>query len=122
MDFQFEIRWKEVTARLATIFGGPLELEGVLFVIGVQELGQGTRKFKKDEKQDLIHIGICTILSPYGYYQFSHYDSDRWPHFDALKKLPFLNDSDQKQFIRRAVVDYFEKENVIGLSGQKSFD
>ena len=122
MDFQFELRWKEVTSRLAKIFGGPLELEGVLFVIGVQELGQGTKKFKKDEKQDLIHIGICTILSPYGYYQFSHYDSDRWPHFDTLKKLPFLNDSDQKQFIRRAIVDYFEKENVIGLSGQMSFD
>ena len=122
MDFEFEMRWKEITARLAKIFDGPLELEGILFVIGVQELGQGTRKFKKDEKQDLIHIGICTILSPYGYYQFSHYDSDKWPHFDTLKKLPYLNDIDQKQFIRRAVVDYFEKEDVIGLSEQRSFD
>lgn len=122
MDFEFEIRWKELTARLAKIFGGPLELEGILFVIGVQELGQGTRRFKKDEKQDLIHIGICTILSPYGYYRFSHYDADKWPHFDALKKLPYLNDSDQKQFIRRAVVDYFEKESIIDQSGQKSFD
>jgi|SRR5690554_841892 len=116
MDYEFELRWKEITARLAEIFGGPLELEGILFVIGVQELGQGTRRFKKDEKQDLIHIGICTILAPYGYYEFSHLDIDKWPHFDALKKLPYLNDRDQKQFIRRAVVDYFEKENIIDLS------
>lgn len=112
MDFHFEMRWREVSSKLAKIFGGPLELEGILFIIGVQELGQGIRRFKKDEKQDLIHIGICTILSPYGYYRFSHYDSDRWPHFEVLKKLPYLNDREQKEFIRRAVVEYFEKENL----------
>ncbi|NEN25274.1 hypothetical protein G3O08_17390 [Cryomorpha ignava] len=115
MDFEFEIRWKETIAQLEKIFGGALELEGILFLIGVQALGQGTRKFKKDEKLDLIHIAICTILTPYGYYEFSHYDTDKWPHFENVKKLPFLNDNDQKLFMRRAIVDYFEKENIIDL-------
>jgi len=122
MDFEFERRWKEVIGQLEKIFGGDLELEGILFVIGVQELGQGTRRFKKDEKLDLIHIGICTILSPYGYYEFSHYDNEKWPHYEAIKKLPFLNDSDQKLFMKRAIVDYFEREGIIDLSEQTSSD
>ena len=116
MDFDFEMRWKKLIGELEKIFGGELELEGILFTVGVQVLGQGTRKFKKDEKLDLIHIAICTILSPYGYYEFSHYDEEKWPHYTALKKLPYLNDSDQKQFMRMALLDYFERENIIDLS------
>ncbi|MFN2423057.1 MAG: hypothetical protein ABR572_04720, partial [Cryomorphaceae bacterium] len=77
---------------------------------GVQELGQGTRRFKKDEKLDLMHIAICRVLEPFGYYTFSHLDKDGWPHYNAIKKLPFLNDKEQKEFMRRAVVDYFEEE------------
>lgn len=114
MDFEFEIRWKSTLSKLEAQFGSHLEIEGILFLIGVQELGQGARKFKKDEKLDLMHIAICAVLAPYGYYEFSHYDKDGWPHYDMLKKLPFLNDRDQKQLLRQAIVGYFERENTTG--------
>ncbi len=113
MDFEFETRWKKVLGRLEDQFGPDLELEGILFLIGVQELGQGSRKFKKDEKLDLMHIALCAVLSHYGYYEFSHYDDDGWPHYNTLKKLPFLNDKDQKQLLKQVITEYFERESLI---------
>lgn len=113
MDFEFETRWKKVLARLEDQFGSDLELEGILFLIGVQELGQGTRKFKKDEKLDLMHIALCAVFSHYGYYEFSHYDDDGWPHYNTLKKLPYLNDNDQKQLLKQVITEYFERESLI---------
>ncbi len=113
MDFEFETRWKTLTERLESQFGENIDLEAILFLIGVQELGDGARKFKKDEKLNLIHIAICTVLVPFGYYRFSHNDEDGWPHFDQLKKLPFLSDSEQKLLMRKAVLDYFEETGII---------
>jgi hypothetical protein len=112
MDFEFELRWKATISRLENQFGEEIDLEAILFLIGVQELGAGARRFKKDEKLDLIHIGICTVLSPYGYYSFSHHDDDGWPHFSLEKKLPYLSDSEQKLLMRKAVVEYFEAEGI----------
>jgi len=112
MDYDFEMRWKSVITRLESTFGEEIDLEAILLLIGVQELGQGTRRFKKDEKLDLMHIAICRVLEPFGYYTFSHLDKDGWPHYNAIKKLPFLNDKEQKEFMRRAVVDYFEEEGI----------
>lgn len=114
MDFEFEQNWKKLISKLEDQFGEDLEIEGILFLIGVQELGQGTRKFKKDEKLNLMHIAICKILEPYGYYAFSHLDQDQWPHYDVLKSLPHLSDREQKELMRRAIVDYFtESESIL---------
>jgi hypothetical protein len=112
MDYEFETRWKATIARLEAQFGEEIDLEAILFLIGVQELGAGLRRYKKDEKLDLMHIGICTVLSPYGYYTFSHYDEDGWPHYNLEQKLPFLSDSEQKLLMRKAVVEYFESQGL----------
>ena len=120
MDPHMEIRWRSMLARLERQFGGGMDLESLLFLIGVQELGKGPRRFKKDEKLDLMHIGICAVLEPLGYYRFSHRDDDGWVHYDAVKKLPFLTDAEQKILMRRAVMEYFEREEII--PGRKSFD
>ena len=99
--------------RLEDQFGEDLEIEGILFLIGLQELGQGKKRFKKDEKMDLLHIAICRILEPFGYYRFSHFDDDRWPHYEIVKPLPHLNDKEQKELMRHAIVSYFEDEELI---------
>jgi hypothetical protein len=112
MDYEFEKRWKATISRLEAQFGEEIDLEAILFLIGVQELGAGLRRFKKDEKLDLMHIGICTVLSPYGYYKFTHHDEDGWPHFELQEKLPFLSDGEQKLLMRKAVVEYFEAEGL----------
>lgn len=112
MDYDFEMRWKKVITRLESTFGEEIDLEAILLLIGVQELGQGTRRFKKDEKLDLMHIAICRVLEPFGYYAFSHLDEEGWPHYNTVKKLPYLEDKEQKELMRRAVVDYFEEEGI----------
>lgn len=108
MDFEFETRWKAVVSELENKFGEELDIEAILFLIGIQELGKGPGKYSKDEKLNLIHIGICSVLEPYGYYEFEFIDREGWPHFKSLKKLPYLSDKEQKELMRRAIVGYFE--------------
>jgi len=108
MDYEFELSWKNTLKKLEDKFGSGLELDGILFLIGVQELGQGYRKFKKDEKVELLHIAICTILQDFGYYEFIGRDQDDWPHFKRLKELPGLSPSEQEMMMKRGVVKYVE--------------
>lgn len=106
MDFEFEQEWQQALKKVEQVFGGGLDLQGVLFLIGVQELGQGYRNFKKDEKVELLHIAICTLLQDYGYYEFIGRDEDDWPHFKRVKELPSLPPHEQDIMMRKAVINY----------------
>jgi hypothetical protein len=94
-------------------FGGGADLQAVLFIIGVQELGLGYKKFKKDEKLDVLHIAVCTLLEQYGYYEFEGKDEDGWPHFKATDKLPFLKPGHQAVLMKQAAIDYFKSNGLI---------
>ena len=109
MDYALEIEFQKVVKQLEPDFG-PLELDSILFLIGVQELGMGYQKFKKDDKVNLIHIAICTLLEPHGYYTFIGRDKDGWPHFEVVKSLPPLEDKQQEHLIKEAIVEYFVKD------------
>lgn len=109
MDLVFEKRWRELVARLSERFEAPLDLNAILFLIGVQELGQHARNFKKDEKLDLMHIAICVVLAPYGYYKELGRDADGWPHFERIMDLPVLGPKEQERLMKDAVLDYFEE-------------
>ena len=80
-------KWQELTVRLAKEYGEEPDLQVVLFLIGVQELGKGPQKFSKDEKQDLMHIAVCRLLSTFGYYELEGLDQEGWPHWKLIKKL-----------------------------------
>lgn len=103
-------------ARIAAILskdfgdGEPIDLQGILFLIGVQELGMGFQKFKKDDKLAVMHIAICTLLERYGYYEFEGRDEDNWPHFKLNEKLPPLKPAQQHLLMREAVVEYFKEQ------------
>ena len=74
-DLELERNWQKLRINLKEIIGQkPKDLNGVLFLIGVQELGKGTAEFTKEQKQDLIHIAICKILSYSGYYELEGLD------------------------------------------------
>ena len=79
-DEQLKTRWETVVNILSNQFaeGDVLDLDAIIYLIGVQELGQLNRTFKKDEKVNLMHIAICRLLEPYGYYEFDYYDSGGW--------------------------------------------
>lgn len=112
MDFETEIKYQETVKKLEAIFGDGLDEQIILFLIGVQELRQGQRNFSKDEKMNLMHVAVCTLLEPYGYYRFEGKDDDGWPHFETLKKLPPLDKKEQKELIKIAIVNYFEEQEL----------
>ena len=88
----------------------PKDLNAVLFLIGVQELGRGHTHFSKEEKQDLLHIAICKVLSYSGYYLLDGVDADGWPHWVLQKKLPRFDLLEQEQLLKWNVLEYFEHE------------
>ena len=102
-------RWDELVVRLSADFsdGDPLELDAIIYLVGVQELGQFHREFKKDEKLNLMHIAICRLLEPYGYYQFDYFDDDGWPHYVNKEELPPLKAGEQAVLMKEAIVNYF---------------
>lgn len=107
MDHDVELRFQKLKSHLETTFGGGMDVQSMLFLIGVNELGVGYREFSKSEKTDLLHIALCTVLEPYGYYEFEGRDKDQWPHFKLLKNLPPLSDQQQQHLMKEAMIDYF---------------
>ncbi|MDF0715002.1 hypothetical protein PY092_02480 [Muricauda sp. 334s03] len=115
-DEQLKERWEFLVEKLSAQFsdGDPLELDGIVYLVGVQELGNFHRKFKKDEKVNLMHIAICRLLEPYGYYDFDFFDDDGWPHYTVKEQLPPLKAGEQSILMKEALVNYFlEKEYII---------
>lgn len=102
-------RWEQLTEKLSSQFadGAPLDLDAIIYLVGVQEFGQYHRRFKKDEKINLMHIAICRLLEPFGYYEFEHFDPDGWPHYRLVESLPPLKAGEQSVLMKEAIVMYF---------------
>ncbi len=114
-DEQLKERWETLKSKLTERFaeGEDLDIDGVIYLVGVQELGQGYRSFKKDEKVNLMHIAICRLLEPLGYYEFDFFDSDGWPHYKMIEELPSLKPGEQTIMMKEAIVTYFIEKEVI---------
>jgi hypothetical protein len=110
-DLELERTWASLLGAVEQMIGKkPKDLNSVLFLIGVQELGRGQATFSKEEKQDLMHIGICKVLSYAGYYVLEGLDKDGWPHWKLIKKLPHFDLLEQEKLLKMLVIEYFEKE------------
>lgn len=114
-DEQLKERWKAVLEKLSARFadGDALDLDSIIYLIGLQELGQLNRAFKKDEKVNLMHIAICRLLEPFGYYQFDYEDPEGWPHYKVLEPLPPLKAGEQQILMKEAIVQYFIEKELI---------
>jgi hypothetical protein len=56
-----------------------------------------------------MHVAICTLLSPSGFYQLEGKDEEGWPHFRQLKEIPLWNVVEQENFLKDHVLLYFEQ-------------
>lgn len=88
-------------------------METILFLIGVQELGDLRDKFTKEQKQDLMHVAVCTLFSQSGFYEIEGIDEDGWPHFRQLKALPEMNLIEQENFMKDHVLLYFTNNGFL---------
>ena len=90
-------------------------MEAILFLIGIQEVGEFSAKFSKEQKQDLMHVAVCSLLSPSGYYELEMVDEEGWPHYRQLKPLPVSNIRDQENFMKDHILLYFETQDSGGV-------
>ena len=114
-DQKLKEDWERIVQILSTKFGEgeQLNLDGIIYLIGVQELGQGVKEYEKDEKINLMHIAICRLLEPFGYYEFDFFDNEGWPHYKVLEELPLLKTGEQTVLIKEAIVLYFTEKELI---------
>ena len=104
-----QARWWNLEAKLLERFDKKPDVETILFLIGVQELGKPEQKFTKEQKQDLMHIATCSLLSQSGYYELEGVDEEGWPHFKQLKPLPVMNLMEQESFLKDHILLYFDQ-------------
>ena len=83
-------------------------MEAILFLIGIQEFGEFRKKFSKEQKQDLMHVAVCSLFVQSGYYELEKVDEDGWPHFRQLKALPMMDMIQQENVLKDHVLLYFE--------------
>ncbi len=107
-DLVFERKWAAWRLKIKKELGRLPDLNAILMLIGIQELGEIRRQYSKEEKQDLMHIGVCTLLSPLGYYRFVGRDAAGWPHFESLKPLPEMSVKEQELLLKKQALKYLE--------------
>ena len=109
-DLDLERAWNSLLDQLEDSFGKrPGSLEAVLFLVGVNELGQGAKDFTKEEKQDLMHIATCKVLSFSGFYKLEGLDESGWPHWKLVKELPHFDLLEQEKLLKIHLLEYFSQ-------------
>lgn len=105
-----DFKWLEVRHFVKDSLGNSElpDLNGLLIVIGIQELGRIKKIFTKEEKQDLMHIGTCRLLEQDGFYQFIGRDEDGWPHYNEVKNFKIAGHKKQSEYLKDKIIEYFQ--------------
>ncbi|MCU0328545.1 MAG: hypothetical protein MUE53_06095 [Chitinophagales bacterium] len=106
-NIQIHLEWSKLRQYVQDTLGHKPDIQTCLFLIGMNRLGE-VREFEKEEKVDLIHVGLCEVLLD-EYYAFSHEDSELWPHYKAIKPLPALFIKEQETYLKERIIDYFQR-------------
>ena len=105
---EFNLRWENLLAAMQARFGRRPDLNALLLLIGVQELGQGVAEFTKEQKQDLMHVATCKLFSLSGHYELAHTDAEGWPHYRLVTPVPFANLKEQERMLKWHMLEYFD--------------
>lgn len=111
LDEATKMKWYKIVFQLKKQFGKKPDMNGLLFLIGMRELGL-SRELNKEEKMDLFHVATCKLLSYEGYYRFTETDKDGWPHYELIKKPAFTELTSQELLLRKLVVRYFDENEL----------
>lgn len=105
--------WQQLQNKLKERFGSEMDHDAILFMIGLQELEKPYQKYKKDQKLEVIHIGVCAVLQPYGFYEYKGRDEEGWPHWELKENIPYLDAKQQNKLMNDAILDYFKKTGFL---------
>ncbi len=107
---EINYKWKALQLKLAEDFESESpDLKVILFLIGVQELGKGPKKYSKRQKEELMHIATCRLLSEMGFYELEGLDQDGWPHWKLVKAIPAYSSLEQEMLLKGLAIAYFEE-------------
>lgn len=102
-------KWKTLQGFIARDFDNEQpDLKVMLFLIGIQELGKGPGKYSKRQKEELMHIATCRLLSEMGFYELEGLDQDGWPHWKLVKQIPAYAGLEQELLLKSLIINYFE--------------
>jgi hypothetical protein len=107
VEIESQKKWDSLLIVLKKRFEMDMDLKSILFLIGLQELGMNQQKFTKDQKLEVMHIAICTLLEPFGHYQYIGRDQDGWPHWELMEKLPPLAKNQQEDLMKQSILEYW---------------
>lgn len=105
--------WQVLQEKLKARFETEMDVDAILFMIGLQELGKPYQRYKKDQKLEIMHVAICTLLEPYGFYDYQGRDEEGWHHWELKEEIPHLDAKQQNKLMTGAILDYFKKEGFI---------
>ncbi len=111
-DWELDFKWLEARHKVKEMMRLDKlpDVQIMLFLIGVQELGQLKEgEFSKEEKQDLIHIATCRLMSYDGYYEFEGIDTDGWPHWRMLAAPPKIELKEQERYLKIKIIQYLSE-------------
>jgi hypothetical protein len=115
----FNIYWTQVTDIIKQRFDKDADIKSILFIIGLREFGMKKTDFTKEEKQDLMNLAVCRILSAEGYFEQVAINvnkkDDEWPIWKQSKALPNMDANQQDKFLKDYIIQYFLDEEIIQL-------
>ena len=101
-----EIEYKTIEYRFIQRFKKKPSLEGILLLIGYQESPQTKTSQSKEEKLDLINLGLLTVLAKLGYFTKKSVSESGWPEFEPSG---LSMDQDRETLVRKGIVAYFRE-------------
>lgn len=109
-DWELDFHWLKARHQIKDFMNQEKlpDLNMVLLLIGIRELGKVKKKYSKEEKQDLMHLAVCTLLEPEGYYSYKGLDDDGWPHWDIVKPFTLTGVDAQERYLKELIVKYMD--------------
>lgn len=103
-----ESEFKLVEFQFIRYFKKKPTLEAILLMIGFQECPTTKKSRDKEEKVDLINLGVLVVLEKLGFFK-KMVSENEWPQFEPTEKK---STEDKEILIRRGIVQYF-KDNAL---------
>lgn len=107
MTVDLNQRWQEFLEQASYHFKVTANQEFLLFMIGMQELGQGFKSYSKQEKMDIINLARCRLLTMSDFLRQTGVDADGWPTFEVLKDENELLPSERDKLLKESMMTYF---------------
>lgn len=105
-----EAEFKAIEFQFIRKFKRKPTLEAILLLIGFQECPNSDLKRDKEEKVDLINLGVLIVLEKLGFFVRTKGKDTDWPQFEPTNQT---SEEDKEVLIKRGIVIYFKDNSLL---------